>query len=1079
MKQALHYTLILYIFLGLNTKLIIAQVVSNTNDSGAGSLRDAITNATAGSTISFNISGTGPHTINILSDLPSITAAGVIIDATAQPGYSTTTQIPQIIIDGNSSTGPFDYGLGIEAANVAIYGIEFINHSTAIRLGNGADNIVIGATDKRNVFYGNTWGIRGANNNLINGGTIENNYFGTDATGMMIPGTADSEGVNINDINSLLINSNLFSGNNYGGIQNAGDNFMITNNIFGYAADGTTVLQENGNDNIQISAVGGLIDNNQMTGSGMGIFLNDSDGITISNNNILDSRDFGILASSCQNLIIDNNIISESSFAQANISLGTSDNCIVSNNELWDAGYGVVTSGQQNRITQNSIYCHISEGIDFSNGGNNNKPRPNILNVSTTNIDGTSEPNDVVEVFMHETCTDDPCQGKTYLGTTTADASGNWTLNAFVTAPILGSAITATATDANNNTSRFAACQYIYIPATGVIDGCGGVCTGGTAGTSFYNYSVSGYSGPTTYNWTANPSNVALIISGQGTTDIQILHLDTSNPFTLIVTPENTGLYYQPTEFSFVFDPQGVWPGDIDYDDQFNVTMDITALNAAFTAWNDYLIANPGSIGIPRIPCNSIKDWECQPAQPWNISFLTSSLDLKHADADGDGIIESNTGAGYDPTIPGTMPVTDMDILACRYYDDPTVTHNGNAPAKQQTSNNNYPINIQPMDVTLANGNELRFIVTLGSSNNPITDVHSVAFVVQFTLGSFNNPSVDYLDSHLDNIFSLQHAEYPFMVSDTTQRKWLISMGRKTLTGQTFEGEELCKGVCIITIDDLQAKLATPSPAIVDISIVEAGLRHSNGEFEPLIGNTAQVAISLTQPIRVKAKAFLESNLDISTGLMNTALNNNGLIPLQQPFNTAPWNYSGDEAVLSAADIPANVVDWVLLEMREATNPNNIVEQRAAFLNTDGTIADFLGGSTADSVYFYNLLNNNNYYLAIRQRNHLDVISATPITVSNNELIYNFTNSPTAALGSATQLKAVNTVNGTVYALHAGDFNGDGIINVSDFNLYEDNSATTNAYIPTDLDLNGSVTIQDFNFYQPNASKMTVKELRY
>src|SRR6266550_1957473 len=67
--------------------------VTNTNDSGAGSLRQAITdaNAAAGAdTIAFNISGVGVQTINVLSSLPNI-AAPLTIDGYTQPGSSANT----------------------------------------------------------------------------------------------------------------------------------------------------------------------------------------------------------------------------------------------------------------------------------------------------------------------------------------------------------------------------------------------------------------------------------------------------------------------------------------------------------------------------------------------------------------------------------------------------------------------------------------------------------------------------------------------------------------------------------------------------------------------------------------------------------------------------------------------------------------------------------------------------------------------------------------------------------------------------------------------------------------------------
>src|ERR1700745_497126 len=67
--------------------------VTNTNDSGAGSLRQAIINAnnTAGAdTITFNISGAGVHTITPLTVLPMITGT-VTIDGYSQPGASQNT----------------------------------------------------------------------------------------------------------------------------------------------------------------------------------------------------------------------------------------------------------------------------------------------------------------------------------------------------------------------------------------------------------------------------------------------------------------------------------------------------------------------------------------------------------------------------------------------------------------------------------------------------------------------------------------------------------------------------------------------------------------------------------------------------------------------------------------------------------------------------------------------------------------------------------------------------------------------------------------------------------------------------
>src|SRR5205085_5901194 len=69
--------------------------VTNTNDSGMGSLRQAIldANSMGGGTINFNIPGTGVHSISPMTALPTITQP-VTIDGYTQPGSSQNTNPP-------------------------------------------------------------------------------------------------------------------------------------------------------------------------------------------------------------------------------------------------------------------------------------------------------------------------------------------------------------------------------------------------------------------------------------------------------------------------------------------------------------------------------------------------------------------------------------------------------------------------------------------------------------------------------------------------------------------------------------------------------------------------------------------------------------------------------------------------------------------------------------------------------------------------------------------------------------------------------------------------------------------------
>lgn len=96
-------TLVLSAFLALPLSAA-TFTVTNTNDSGAGSLRQAIldSNLTAGlDTIAFNIGGGGSHVIQPISALPAITDNGEI-DGTTQPGY-----VNAPLIEINGALAPF------------------------------------------------------------------------------------------------------------------------------------------------------------------------------------------------------------------------------------------------------------------------------------------------------------------------------------------------------------------------------------------------------------------------------------------------------------------------------------------------------------------------------------------------------------------------------------------------------------------------------------------------------------------------------------------------------------------------------------------------------------------------------------------------------------------------------------------------------------------------------------------------------------------------------------------------------------------------------------------------------------
>ncbi len=212
----------------------------------------------------------------------------------------------------------------------------------------------------------------------------------------------------------------------------------------------------------------------------------------------------------------------------------------------------------------------------------------------------------------------------------------------------------------------------------------------------------------------------------------------------------------------------------------------------------------------------------------------------------------------------------------------------------------------------------------------------------------------------------------------------------------------------------------------------------------------------------------LEGPYSNITGAMTNQLRTANLLPIEQPFDTAPWWYEGMESVAKPADIPVNAVDWLLIE---ALKPDDytLADRSAVWLLQDGSVRNMLG---QDGALFYNLNESQPYVLVVRSRNHLAVASSNEIFLTN--AFYNFT-LPANVLGGTSQLKQLSPF--LAYAMFSGDVNADGVISVADYNSYQTESGQVNQYLPSDMGLNGTVTVQDFNLLRPNISVIGVPQV--
>lgn len=305
----------------LETRRLLASfLVVNTNDSGTGSLRQAILDANASSgadSIEFQIGSGGPQTITPLTALPTITEP-ITVDGWTQPGY---TGQPIIELEGTKA-GQFTGGLKLAGSGGSVVRGLVVNRfgGAGIELASSA-NLVVGCyvgiemdggTQAANFFYGVL--VSGASNNTIGGRTaiernvisgnfsanvrisgagatlnsVRGNYIGTDLTGAVaVANVVSAVGIEIDNAGNNEVggiepgSANLISGGNIRGIHIHGNGATanrVRGNLIGLSVTGSARLGNSNGitiENAAANSIGGptTAARNVISANGTGIEL--------------------------------------------------------------------------------------------------------------------------------------------------------------------------------------------------------------------------------------------------------------------------------------------------------------------------------------------------------------------------------------------------------------------------------------------------------------------------------------------------------------------------------------------------------------------------------------------------------------------------------------------------------------------------------------------------------------------------------------------------------------------------------------------------------------------------------------
>jgi hypothetical protein len=176
--------------------------------------------------------------------------------------------------------------------------------------------------------------------------------------------------------------------------------------------------------------------------------------------------------------------------------------------------------------------------------------------------------------------------------------------------------------------------------------------------------------------------------------------------------------------------------------------------------------------------------------------------------------------------------------------------------------------------------------------------------------------------------------------------------------------------------------------------------------------------LSLNNGVIVSAKAILEGAYDISTGLMKDSLRQVSNCPTTQigvpgvctpinvipsvrlnSFNSVSCSNDADTVIgggnLTIANNIMNVsgvnaiVDWVFVEIRDGSNYNMIVATKYGLIQRDGDIVSCIDGT---SPLYFSCVCPGNYYMTVKHRNHLGIMTGSPIALGATPAAFDFSN---------------------------------------------------------------------------------------
>jgi len=284
---------------------------------------------------------------------------------------------------------------------------------------------------------------------------------------------------------------------------------------------------------------------------------------------------------------------------------------------------------------------------------------------------------------------------------------------------------------------------------------------------------------------------------------------------------------------------------------------------------------------------------------------------------------------------------------------------------------------------------------------------------------------------------------------------------------------------------------------------------HSQSRLDGTLEGHFGLGLSPIDFLRMLAKVVLEGPYNSNTKLMNTSLQDSLYLPVQRPPDIYPYNLDPSRLNIDLTSLPDSIVDWVVVEFREKLyDPIDESERffRTCLLHANGSLLDF-DGNPSILLSTYNTKSNSNtlldttgatqYYMAIRHRNHLTVVTDQALDLrfyNSDSSVIDF--SIDVSMMASRNLKLLNNDNGNpVWAMLGGNssrvnfdvlneqslpqerrdayISGAVYIDEVDYQAIWDNLGRK-GYLPFDIKMDGIVTTKDYNTSWNNREEISI-----